>query len=117
MKHHTIIFFALASAALMACETTPNLPPQIDIVAGDINTCRPISALTRIDIPAEIQVRYATVQIDDGPRDQIERSQRLEREISPAKTVFLDSQGREITNVCNVEIAPGAKGEIDPGPQ
>ena len=99
----------LCTAALLAaCNTLPDEPvaQPVEIEVGEIETCTPMSALTRVVIPAKTEVFYAITMIDNPPYDPIERKERQEREIEPEKTIFVNSEGREVTDICEPEVNP-----------
>ena len=105
MRHAAL----LATAALLAaCNTVPDAPeaPPVDIVMDPIDTCVPMSALTRVVIPAKTQVYYAITMIDNPPYEPIERKERQERIVEPERVIFVNSEGREVTDICEPEINP-----------
>lgn len=106
MRYVSSLLILLAGTIpLLACESTSYAPP-IAITPQPIQTCIPVSALTRVDIPAQTQVYYAITQIENPPYDPIERKEKITRVIKEAETIFVDSEGQKITDICNPEIDP-----------
>lgn len=104
----TLSLLSLTAAALAACASTPEPiieKPVAVIVPQVIDTCTPVSALTRVVIPAEIKVFYATTEIANPPYEPITRTEKVEREIKPEEIIYVDSEGRQILDLCD---APGA---------
>ena len=100
----------LATAVIMtACKTTPEpVEELVDITPPVLKTCTEISALTRVDIPAETKTFYAITEIENPPYEPIQRKEKQVRTIKEAHTIFVNSEGREVTDICETEIAPDA---------
>ena len=107
MRH--AILAAASLTALAACNTVPDEPvaPPVEIVAAPIDTCTPMSALTRQVVPAVTKVFYATTEIANPPYEPIERTERQERIIEPERIIFVNSEGTEVTDICDPDINPG----------
>lgn len=96
---------ALASAVLTACSTTPE--PVVEekvvevIVPEPIDTCTPISALTRVVIPAETEVFYGITEIANPPYEPIQRREKIVREITPEEVIYVDSEGKQVLDLCD----------------
>lgn len=102
-------FCVTGGLMLSACATAPETDETpIAIAPPVIQTCTPISALTRVDIPAETKTFYAITQIDNPPYAPIERKEKVTRVVKEAETIFVDSEGRQVTDVCAPEIDPNA---------
>ena len=102
-------FFALAgAAALAACNTIPEEPvaPPVQIETPPLRTCTPISALTRVVIPEKTETYIAITEIENPPYEPIQNKETLTRVIEPERTIFVDSAGREVTDICDAEINP-----------
>ena len=106
MRHAALL--ATAAALLAACNTVPDEPeaPPVEIAVGPIETCTPMSALTRTVIPAKTEVFFAITMIDNPPYEPIERKERQERIVEPERVIFVNSEGREVTDICDPEINP-----------
>jgi len=71
-------------------------------VPEPISTCTPISALERVVIPAETKIFYATTEIANPPYEPIKRTEKIEREIKPAEIIYVDSEGRQVLDLCDL---------------
>lgn len=89
------------SGLLTACATTPEpvAPPPV-IVAEPVQTCTPISAAEEVVIPAKTETYIAITEIENPPYDPIQRRETMVREIEPERIIYVDSQGREILDLC-----------------
>lgn len=105
MTRFTSITAAAFALSLAACTTTPEPvvieEPVAVIVPEPISTCTPISALKRVIIPAETKVFYATTEIANPPYEPIQRTEKIEREIKPAEIIYVDSEGRQVLDLCD----------------
>jgi len=92
--------------ALPACQTTAPAPQQqeVVIVPEVVETCTPISALQTVVIPAETKVFYAITEIANPPYEPIQRKEKQVREIKPAETIYVDSQGKQVLDICDKPI-------------
>jgi starvation-inducible outer membrane lipoprotein len=103
----TALLTTLAAAALAACSTTPEPIEETVIVEVDpFETCTPISALTRVTIPEKTQTRIEIVEIENPPYEPIQDRQTVTRVIEPARTIFQNSEGVEVTDICDTQINP-----------
>lgn len=107
MKLHKYTLLILGAAFLTACESTPEPVEVVQIEPPVLKTCTEISALTRVDIPAETEIFFAITEIENPPYEPIQRKERQVREIKPAETIFVDSEGRQVTDICDTVIDPG----------
>lgn len=113
MKNLRFVPMILCGAILIACETTPEPIEVVEIVAPPVlKTCTEISALTRVDIPAETQTFIAITEIENPPYEPIQRKEEQVRVIKEAQTIFVNSEGVEVTDICANETGLGA----DDGP-
>lgn len=105
---HTLI---IGAAILIAgCQTTPEPEPEEIIVDPvSIQTCTPISKLTKVDVPAETQTYTAIVMIDNPPYAPIERREEQVRVIKEAQVIYVDSEGKEVLDICNEEVQPATE--------
>lgn len=102
-----IVLFSLLSASLLAaCNTVPDVPQTVDVKVPEMRTCVPMNALTRVEIPAKTETYIAITEIDNPPYEPIQNRQEMTRVVQEARTVFVNSEGREITNVCDTQINP-----------
>ena len=105
MRRHTLALLCLIPLA--ACNTVPDAPAQtVEVDVPELRTCVPMSALTRVTIPAKTQTYFAITEIENPPYEPIQSRQEMTRVIEEARTIFQDSEGREITDVCDPEINP-----------
>lgn len=105
MKHFSLIAFIALPIA--ACQTTPDLPPETVVVnVPPMQTCTPMNALTRVTIPAKTQTYYAITEIENPPYEPIQSRQEMTRTIEEARTIFVNSEGTEVTDICDTEINP-----------
>jgi len=100
---------------LSACKTVPEPEPETVIVIPPepFQTCAPVSALTKVVIPAETKVQYAITMIDNPPYEPIENKVKRTIVVKPASIIYVDTEGREVLDICdkeNIEI-----GETGPG--
>ena len=99
--------------ALGACTTVPEPIPEPVIVEvpQTVKTCAPVSSLQAVTIPAETKVQYYSTGIDNGEYADIE-SARLKRTIvvKPAQIFYVDSEGREVLDICEKDIPLGPTG-------
>ncbi|GHA82391.1 hypothetical protein GCM10009069_01920 [Algimonas arctica] len=105
MRNLTLMTLGLLTLA--ACNTLPD--PVAEPVFVDVppmRTCTPINALTRVTIPAKTETYYAITEIENPPYEPIQNKQTMTRVIEEARTVFVNSEGTEVTDVCDVEINP-----------
>jgi len=112
-----LAILSLTALILPACAVVPEVPPAPVVVTAPVQTCKPVSALEKVVIPAETKVQYAISSIDNPPYEPIETRIKQERIIKQAQIVYVDSEGREVIDICeNVErgfVGPAA-GEILP---
>ncbi|MEP1230162.1 MAG: hypothetical protein ABJG88_05760 [Litorimonas sp.] len=110
-----ITFSAISAFSLSACAVVPELPPAPVVVSAPVQSCVPVSALVRQEIPAETKVQYAISSIDNPPYAPIETTVKQVRIIKQAQVIYVDSGGREVIDICeNVErgfVGPAA-GEV-----
>lgn len=108
MRITTLLPLKIAGLSLLAaCSSVPDAPPQnVDVYVPPMRTCTPISALTRVHIPAKTEKYIAITEIENPPYEPIQDRQEMTRVIEEARTIFVDSEGREVTDVCDVEINP-----------
>lgn len=98
---------ALGLLTLAACNTLPDpVAETIVVEIPPMQTCTPISALTRVTIPAKTETYYAITEIENPPYEPIQNKQTMTRVIEEARTIFQDSEGKEITDICDMEINP-----------
>ncbi|MGJ8559851.1 MAG: hypothetical protein ACSHX3_06410 [Litorimonas sp.] len=98
---------ALGLLTLAACNTLPDpVAAPVVVNISPMQTCTPISALTRVTIPAKTETYYAITEIENPPYEPIQNKQTMTRVIEEARTVFVNSEGTEITDICDMEINP-----------
>lgn len=103
-------FTALAAVLVLgACKTTPEpvvVEEKVEIIVPEVvDTCTPISALTRVVIPAETEIYYAITEIDNPPYEPIQRKEKLTREVKPEEVFYVDSEGKEVLDLCDAPEA------------
>lgn len=106
--------------ALSACQTTPEPEPEpevIEIVTEPVRTCTPISAVEKVVIPAETETITAITMVDNPPYEPIERREEITREIKPAETIYVDSEGREVLDICQDDLNAITEETVDPIPE
>jgi hypothetical protein len=103
----------LATSALAACNTIPDEPVKtVEIVAQPVDTCTPMSALTRVVIPAKTETYFAITEIENPPYEPIQRTEEMTRTIEAERVIFVDSENREVTDICDTEIDPDGMTEV-----
>ncbi|RKQ71792.1 hypothetical protein DES40_1122 [Litorimonas taeanensis] len=107
-----LTFLTLSTALFIsACTTTPIVDaPQIVLPPETVNTCLPVSALTKVIIPAETQTRYATTLIDNPPYEPIETTVKQVRVVKPAQIIYVDSNNQEVIDICEPDVEIGDTG-------
>lgn len=107
---------AISAALLAACTTVPQAPPAPIVIAPQVvKTCQPVSALVRVVVPAETKIQFAITQIENPPYEPIESRVKQTRIVKQAQVIYVDSNGREIIDICEpVERGPTgpAAGEV-----
>lgn len=116
MKKLKFVPMILCGVILIACETTPEPVEIVEVVVPPLKTCTEISALTRVDIPAETQTFIAITEIENPPYEPIQRKEEQVRVIKEAETIFVDSEGLQVTDICETEIDPGADDALGQNP-
>jgi len=103
MSHKHLVILG-AAIALSACRTTPEPEaPPVVIDPGPVQTCTPISALEKVVIPEETETYTAITMIENPPYDPIERKETLTRVVKEAQIIYVDSEGREVIDICDEE--------------
>ena len=97
-----------AVALLAACNTIPDEPvvETVEVYVPPVQTCVPMSALTRVVVPAKTETYYTITEIDNAPYEPIQRREEVTREIEPERVIFVNSEGREVTDICDTQINP-----------
>ncbi len=110
---------AFAVTALSACAVIPEpvepVAPPIVVEVPPAPTCFEVSALQRVEIPAETRVVVGITVIENPPYDPIE--QRTEREIVTKQAevyyALVDPETgnqKEVTNLCDPTVPVGPVG-------
>ncbi|WP_154813698.1 hypothetical protein [Hellea balneolensis] len=115
MTRITLLLSAALMTSLAACTTVPEPVPEpvVVIPPEPIQTCAPVSVLTKVTIPAETKVQYAITMIDNPPYEPIENKVKRTIVVKPAQIIYVDTEGREVLDICDkdaIEI-----GETGPG--
>ena len=83
MKTQYITALIFSAMAFTACESTPEPAPEIvEVTPPVLKTCTEISALTRVEIPAETKTFYAITEIENPPYEPIQRKDKQVRVIN-----------------------------------
>ena len=104
----SLSFAAAVAVTLAACASTPEPvveEPVVVVVPEQVDTCTSISALTRVVIPAEVEVFYASTEIANPPYEPINRSEKIERVIKAEEVIYVDSEGRQVLDLCDAPEA------------
>ena len=113
MSKLTSILTIALLGGLAGCTTVPEPIPEPVVVQAPapVLTCAPVSSLQKVTIPAETKVQYYSTGIDNGEYADIE-SARLSRTIvvKPAQIFYVDSEGREVLDICEQDIPLGPTG-------
>ena len=108
-KTFTLMLTSIVTAAtLTACESTPDPVDVVEIEPPVLKTCTEISALTRVVIPQETETFFAINEIENPPYEPIQRKEKQVRVVKEAQTIFVDSDGRQVTDICDTVIDPNA---------
>lgn len=103
----TLTLMTLSLATLTACSIVRKPDSQTMVVnVPQMRTCTPISALTRVTIPEKTETYIAITEIDNPPYEPIQNKQTMTRVIEEAQTIFVNSEGREVTDICDMDINP-----------
>ncbi len=101
---------------LTACATTPEPEPEPVVIAPvPVKSCTPISNLERIVIPAETEKFYAITEIENEPYDPIVRREERVRVVKEEQVLYVDKEGREVTDICEEQLEDGAQTPMDSG--
>lgn len=96
---------ALLALSLAACASTPEpevIAETVEVVVPEVvRTCTSISALERVVIPAETKTFYATTEIANPPYEPIQRTEKIERVITPEQVIYVDTEGRQVLDLCD----------------
>ena len=102
-----------AGILLTACASMPveevlteAEPEPVSVVLDDRDTCTPMSALTRVVIPEKTETYIAITEIDNPPYEPIQSRQEMTRVVQAEQVLFVDSENREVTNICDMDINP-----------
>ncbi len=113
MTYHKSLPLIFTLASLSACQTVEQAPVKlVNVEPTVIKTCTEISALTRVEIPAETETFYAITEIENPGYEPIQRKETQVRVIKEAETIFVNSEGREVTDICETEIDPNAATQL-----
>ncbi len=116
MSKRTTLLSITLIIGLSACKTVPEpepIPEPIIVeVPAPIQTCAPVSTLQMVTIPAETKVQYAITLIDNPPYEPIESKTKRTIVVKPAQIFYVDSEGREVLDICekNIPIGPTGPG-------
>lgn len=101
MNRFLMPLFAV-SLTLSACASTPEPAPEptVTIDTQPVQTCRSISELERVVIPAKTKVVYGTSVIENPPYAPIEREEKHIVEVSPEVVYYVDGTGAQVTDIC-----------------
>ena len=92
--------------SLAACATAPEPEPEpIKIITPPVKTCTPISDVERVVIPAVTETQYAITEIENPPYEPIQRRTERQIVIEEEKIIYVDSEGREVLDVCSEAIS------------
>ena len=68
-----------------------------------VQTCTPYSAAQRVVIPAETKTVIAITEIENPPYEPIQRKETQTRVVKPEQVIYVDGEGKEITDLCEDE--------------
>jgi len=105
MFYRSCLIIGLA-LSVCACRTTAPEAGPVVIAPGEFKTCTEMSALERVVIPAVTKKFIAITEVDNPPYEPIQRREEITRVIEPERVIFVDSEGREVTDICEPELAP-----------
>ena len=105
MEFHMNRFFIpllITPTLLVACASTPEPTPEptVTIATQPVQTCRSISELQRVVIPAKTKTVYGTSVIENPPYAPIEREEKHIIEVSPEMVYYVDGTGAQVTDIC-----------------
>ncbi len=117
----TLVF----GAALSACETVQPPPPVVVMPPPIVETCIRISTLRKVEIPAVTKSGFSIVSIETEDEQYydpetkkwvtieippIERKEPWTKIIKPAQTLYVDSNNREVTDICELNATNSVTG-------
>lgn len=109
MFYRSCLIIGLALSA-SACRTTAPEAVPVVIAPTEFKTCTEMSALERRVIPAVTKTFIAITEVENPPYEPIQRREEITREIEPERIIFVDSAGREVTDICKPDpIVPPAQ--------
>ncbi len=108
MKMKFLLILA-SGLVLSACQTTPDEPviEEVEVEIEQKQTCVPLELLTKVDIPAVKEKRMTIVLIDNPPFDPIEQAEEREIVVEEARTIYVDSEGQEVIDICDATPVDG----------
>jgi len=117
MTRIALFLSAAMITGLTACTTVPTPEPEPEIVVvipEPVQTCAPVSTLTKVTIPAETRVQFYSTGIDNGEYEDIE-SPKLKRTIvtKRAQVFYVDSENKEVLDICDKDTIE--LGDTGPG--
>lgn len=123
MTRITLLLSAAVMTGLAACKTVPEpIPEPVVVIPPEpVRTCAPVSALTKVVVPAETKVQYAITMIDNPPYEPIENKVKRTIVIKPAQVFYVDSENREVLDICekgSIELGdtgPGVGATLEEG--
>jgi len=102
MTRFSLLLATTVILGLTACTTVPEPEPEPIVIDPEpIQTCAPISALTRLEIPAETKTQYAITMIENPPYEPIENKVKRTIVVTPAQVFYVDSAGKEVLDICD----------------
>jgi len=111
MSKLTAILAITLLGSIAACTTVPEpIPEPVIVDVQPIQTCAPVSSLQQVIIPPETKVQYAITMIENPPYEPIESKTKRTIVVKPAQTFYVDSQGREVLDICEKDIIRGDTG-------
>ena len=99
MFYRSCLIIGLALSA-SACRTTAPEAAPVVIAPTEFKTCTEMSALERVVVPPVTKTFIAITEVDNPPYEPIQRREEIVREIEPERIIFVNSEGREITDIC-----------------
>jgi len=108
MSKLTPILAIVLLGSLAACKTVPEPIPEPVVVEvpEPVLTCAPVSSLQQVIIPAETKVQYTSTGVDGREAPPIKRT----IIIKPAQVFYVDSEGREVLDICEKDVVVGDTG-------
>ncbi|MBL4852726.1 MAG: hypothetical protein JKY25_00630 [Robiginitomaculum sp.] len=121
----TTSFIMVLGTTLSACVTVQPEAPVVVTAPPIVETCIRMSTLTKVEVPAVTKSGFSIVSIENEDEQYydpetkkwvtieippIERKEPWTKIITPAHIIYVDSNNKEITDICELNAAKSVTG-------